>query len=148
MLRKPGDGFIYFIACEPMDAVKIGFTASNPMARLANLQTGCPAPLKLLAYVQGSIAEEQRLHSAFWTLRIQGEWFRLDGKLQDFIWYLDSEKAEADRTAFINALHDVLMQGLWYPHGNLSQDEYSETGDWEPFRDVLWNEFGPWNEGE
>jgi hypothetical protein len=140
--------YVYFIACEPMEAVKIGFTKTYPVLRLAALQTGCPARLKLLAYVPASIDEERRLHEAFAPLHIQGEWFRLEGKLQDMIFYFDGNGRQSSRETFENSLHDVLMQGLWHPDSPITQDAYSDTGDWKPFRDLLWTAFGPWEECE
>lgn len=139
-------GFVYFIACEPMSAVKIGYTRCSPYARLSALQTGCPSPLKLLAYVPATIDEEGRLHEAFAPLHIQGEWFRDDLKLRDLIQWLGDD-VKSPRQAFENALHDVLMQdGGWYPYGPVTQEEYNESGYWEPFRSLLWDCFGPWEE--
>jgi hypothetical protein len=140
-------GFVYFIACEPLEAVKIGFTKSSPLSRKASLQTGCPSPLKLLTYVPGTIEDERRLHEAFAALHIHGEWFRHEWKLQDFIFYIDPDGGQqGTREVFENALHDVLMQGHWYPFSPISQDDYNKTGDWEPFRALLWEAFGPWEE--
>lgn len=137
-------GSIYFIACLPMNAVKIGYTAAGAMNRLVAMQTGCPAPLKLYATVPGTMEEERRLHEAFQPLSIHGEWFRFEGKLHDMACYLSGN---ADRESFECALHDVLMQGLWHPHNNpMSQDDYDATGDWEPFRGLLWEKFGPWED--
>lgn len=102
-------GFIYFVACEPLQAVKIGFTKSHPHVRLRALQTGCPSRLKLLAFVEGSVDEEQQLHQAFRPLHIHGEWFRHEMKLRDFIFYLDAPSGEpARRPAFESAVADVL----------------------------------------
>jgi hypothetical protein len=127
--------------------VKIGFTRSSPHARLATLQTGSPSPLKLLDYFPGTLDDERRLHEAFKPLHIHLEWFRLECKLQDFIWYLDHEgNGPASRDQFEVALHDVLMQGTWYPYGPVSADEYYASGDWEPFRALLWETAGPWEE--
>lgn len=140
-------GFVYFILCEPMEAVKIGFSKYNPSRRLRGLQTGCPSPLKLACYFPGTMDEEKRLHIAFWPLSIRLEWFRFEGKLRDFVWYIRSEEgAQVSRDVFENALHDVLMQGLWYPDGALSEEAYLETGNWEPFRKILWLNEGPWEE--
>lgn len=73
------EGFIYFIgAGEPQPIwVKVGFTAGNPMARLKNLQTGCPLPLNLIGYVLGTVVGEQELHDVFRGERTVGEWFVL-----------------------------------------------------------------------
>lgn len=142
-------GFVYFIACEPLEAVKIGYTSGKPRARMASLQTGCPSPLKLLASVPASLDDERRLHEAFTPLCIQGEWFRNECKLRDLIHWITQhgEIVDSTRERFEAALHDVLMQnGGWYPYGPIAQDEYDQTGDWQPFRELLWEQFGPWEE--
>jgi hypothetical protein len=140
-------GYVYFILCEPMEAVKIGFTKHDPKRRLKELQTGSAGPLKLACYFAGSIDDERRLHAAFGALSIHLEWFRFEAKLRDFVYYLEPDEGlEATRRAFENALHDVLMQGLWYPDSSISEDEYLATGDWEPFRALLWSNEGPWGE--
>jgi len=139
--------YVYFIACEPLGALKIGFTKLSPSARLASLQTGCPARLKLISWVPASIDEERRLHEAFKPLHIQGEWFRFEAKLFDFAGYLSSDMPDmASRETFENALHDVLMQGTWYPDSDITQDQYLETGNWEPFHNLLWETHGPWED--
>lgn len=136
-------GNIYFIGCLPLGAVKIGFTKGSPVARLRALQTGSAAPLKMYGYFPGTMDDEKRLHEAFKPLHIHGEWFRLEGKLNDFTFYIGETK---DHGIFINALHDVLMQGLWHPSDAMDHDTYYDSGDWEPFRKVLWKHFGPWEE--
>lgn len=138
-------GRIYFVICEPLAAIKIGFTSGNPRERIKALQTGCPSPLKGVVHVPGSQDEERRLHRAFNPLHIHGEWFRFEGKLIDFVHYLRRESGSASRQRFEDALHDVLMQGIWTwddcaPEG----EDYYETGDWEPFRYLLWQKYGPW----
>lgn len=139
-------GFVYFIACEPMEAVKIGYTSSNPFSRMSSLQTGCPSPLKLLAFVPGSLDDERRLHECFQPLHIQGEWFRNELKLRDLIFWMthETESPSSTRQAFENGLHDVLMQdGGWYPYGHVTQETYSNSASWHPFHDLLEEAFGP-----
>lgn len=127
-------GQVYFIACEPMGAVKIGFTRQGVQNRQSALQTGCPAMLRLYGCFPGTIEDERKLHAAFKPLHIQGEWFRFEGKLVDMACYISET---GDREVFEGALHDVLMQGLWHPSSDLTEDEYLATGDWTPFRDLM-----------
>jgi hypothetical protein len=102
-------GFIYFIAAETLGTVKIGFSRSDPTKRLRSLQTGCPAPLKLLAYAPGSQQEEASLHEAFVPLHIHGEWFRHELKLRALISYFEpDERGLVSRTDFEQSLHDVI----------------------------------------
>ena len=82
--RGDGIGVVYFIECqephrstEDVRWVKIGHTTRDPLSRLAELQTGNPYPLSLLATVQMSLGEEKRLHKACEGSWIRGEWFAL-----------------------------------------------------------------------
>lgn len=123
-------GYIYFIAAETLGAVKIGFTRSHPIARLKGLQTGCPAPLKLLAFVPGSEEEERRLHRCFSPLRIHGEWFRLEMKLFDFIGYLDAPQQRADRRSFHSAFGDIIEADCApYPMSDDDERAYVSSAD-------------------
>lgn len=91
-------GYVYFIAPEqrPPDRVKIGFTSGNPEARLANMQTGSPERLRVLAYVQADKSLEGMLHEAFAPLRLHGEWFALDGKLLALVaWLFHQRQGES-----------------------------------------------------
>lgn len=70
-------GFVYFIGIGApyVTHVKIGFTAKDPIARMANLQTGCPFKMTMLGYVFGSTGYEQELHRVLEDDRCEGEWF-------------------------------------------------------------------------
>src|SRR5947209_19293791 len=73
-------GFIYAIGMEGTSSVKIGKTAGSVEKRLAELQTGQPFPLKLLASVQvedylGGV--ESAIHRFLEADRQRGEWFTL-----------------------------------------------------------------------
>jgi hypothetical protein len=81
-------GFIYFVRAG--DLVKIGWTAGNPWDRLRNLQTSNGARLELLATVEGTRADERKLHAAFRALRTHGEWFALSGRLAMLLYWLDA----------------------------------------------------------
>jgi hypothetical protein len=127
-------GYIYFIACLPMSACKIGFTSGPARKRLAAMQTGCPAPLKLYATVPGTIAEERLLHQAFRPLHIHGEWFRFEAKLLDIAYYLSGD---ACRDVFEAALHDVLFEGIRHQNNPAGAEEYARSGDWMPFEHIV-----------
>lgn len=66
---------IYFLQDSATLHIKIGYTANDPLARLADLQTGNPSPLILLAAVEGALADEAALHREFAAARVAGEWF-------------------------------------------------------------------------
>jgi hypothetical protein len=79
-------GFVYVLAAEDRpERVKIGF-AANVTSRIRGLQTGCPAPLRLVASVPATTADERRLHhETFPAYREHGEWFRREGDVAAWI---------------------------------------------------------------
>lgn len=68
-------GFVYCIS--DGTAVKIGRTSNHPSNRIAELQTGNPRLLKLLAFVEtdDATAAEIAMHRKFAHLNVLGEWF-------------------------------------------------------------------------
>ena len=74
-------GSIYYIGCHETKRVKIGFTHGRPIDRLAQLQTGSPTPLALMAVEGGDRDKERRLHEEFRNHRVHGEWFALSDEL-------------------------------------------------------------------
>lgn len=85
------EGIIYFIAqfsdnyyinkeafYEPI-WVKIGFTQYDPEKRLAQLQTGNPHSLLIIAYFDGWQTDEEKLHCFFKEFRspVGNEWFHI-----------------------------------------------------------------------
>jgi len=123
--------FVYFIAAGHADAVKIGFTTGNPWARVSALQTGCPTPLDLIAYVSASMDEEKEFHRAFAPLNIQGEWFSIAGKLSDFLWYLADyakpNNREITRDQLGAAIWDCCIVGMC--PSTMPEQEYNATVD-------------------
>lgn len=83
---------IYFIQDSATLYIKIGFTASEPEARKAALQTGNPSPLVLLAVMDGDKETESRLHRRFAAQRVAGEWFRPAPDL--LLWIIQCAKSE------------------------------------------------------
>ncbi len=65
------------------EAVKIGKCKGHPATRLKELQTGNSRTLQLLAWTTN--LTERQAHSALWSVRVRGEWFRLSEKLLDEI---------------------------------------------------------------
>lgn len=70
----------YLIGADGMNLVKIG-RAKNPHTRLAALQVGSPAKLKLLASALHG-QNERLLHMMFEPWRRHGEWFEKNEHLQ------------------------------------------------------------------
>lgn len=87
----PQDGirYVYFIACDDANAVKIGITR-DPQERLAALQAGCPLQLRLAALIQTepdtrqAADLEKQLHAAFRAWRIHGEWFIFADSVREY----------------------------------------------------------------
>lgn len=84
---------IYFIQCF-LGKIKIGHDGEGEdgdvWRRLAELQTGNPYPLTLLAVMPGGEKEERRLHGTFEKCRMKldgrkTEWFEPEPKLIDYI---------------------------------------------------------------
>lgn len=76
--------FVYFIEATTSGLIKIG-SASNPVGRLAALQTGSPERLRLLGTEPGGAARERELHSIFAADRSHGEWFHPSEALLNLI---------------------------------------------------------------
>jgi hypothetical protein len=121
-------GFVYFIAAELLGVVKIGFSASHPDGRLKELQTGCPARLKLLAFVEGSLSEERQLHRRFSGLCTHGEWFRFEGEVRFLINALSGCKGSSPRVLFDRALERIAAREEDY------ELDYLEMPLGNPFR--------------
>lgn len=66
------------------DAIKIGVSI-DVRARVRGLSTSSPVPIELLAAMPGGVDEERALHRRFAYLRMNGEWFRAESELLDFI---------------------------------------------------------------
>jgi predicted GIY-YIG superfamily endonuclease len=81
--------FVYFISNEDSNAIKIGI-ARNVQKRMMSLQTSSPAKLKLMKSLQVDGSEEAQkqerlLHQQFSAIRLNGEWFKADTVLLEFI---------------------------------------------------------------
>jgi len=82
---------IYFIINSGTGNIKIGYTRDNPEKRLANLQTGCDAELRILNVVDGSTEKESMLHRKFDKNRIRGEWFKPSEEMFEYILGIDKK---------------------------------------------------------
>lgn len=128
-------GFVYFITSEPDLFVKIGWALHCPERRLRELQTGCPEPLRLMAYFPGSREDERRLHDTFAELHHRGEWFYNQHKLTDLIQYLSDNypkptETGASREVFEAATWDVIITGYDFPDKpDLGEYRVSANGD-------------------
>jgi len=78
------DGYVYIIGNLDHKVCKIGF-AKRPLARLSQLQTGCPYKLVLFKEYLGNIPMEKRLHKKYEEYKLHGEWFEIRDKLKKVI---------------------------------------------------------------
>jgi hypothetical protein len=74
--------FVYAIYCPNKNEVKIGY-ATDPLKRLASLQTGTTDRLDVLLTFVGGIVEEKKLHDKLSNYRIGGEWFSYNKKVRE-----------------------------------------------------------------
>lgn len=72
---------VYFVTCREAKAVKIG-SSLEPLARLPEIQWGCPLELKLEAVLPGGFEQERAFHWRFSEHRIRGEWFRIADEIE------------------------------------------------------------------
>jgi hypothetical protein len=75
---------VYFVQAEDGGSIKIG-RSSNPVLRLASLQTSHPKKLQILATCPGDFGLEGRIHDRLSRFREHGEWFRENDALATII---------------------------------------------------------------
>lgn len=80
--RRVPESVVYFIT--DGRRVKIGVTRDLP-GRLRKLQTGNPLTLTVVKTVIGDQNEEYDLHQRFAAYRLNGEWFRREGTLANYL---------------------------------------------------------------
>ncbi len=85
------DSYVYFVQAASGGPIKIGIS-NDPLGRLAQLQTGHPGALVILAVVPGGRQLELDLHKKFAKHRIHGEWFSPTPELLEIV-------GNADKTA-------------------------------------------------
>lgn len=69
-------GFVYVLCNERgVGPFKVGFTKS-PVARVKELQTGCPFRLGMLLIIEADAVVERVIHRKLSEYRLTGEWFR------------------------------------------------------------------------
>lgn len=81
---EPPSFRVYFIENGPGGDIKIG-RSRRLHDRVADLQTGTPQLLRVLAHVNGGATMEGILRDRFRPHRIHGEWFRRNDELMSLI---------------------------------------------------------------
>lgn len=84
---------VYFVA-GVAGYVKIGFT-TDLRTRMVRIQVGHPEPVRLLAWMPGSLADERRYHVRFASLRAESEWFKLAPEIEAEIARLNKDSGRA-----------------------------------------------------
>lgn len=82
LVRDAAGGWVYFIRAG--DAVKIGHSR-DPQKRLKQLSTGSAEPLELWHRLPGDKQVERDLHKQFADERLNGEWFRVSDRIQEYV---------------------------------------------------------------
>lgn len=92
---------VYFIS--DGENVKIGYTNQSIQKRLANLQTGSPKHLKVLAVKDSwGKSEEQELHVFFKKDNVGREWFKLSEDLKRYILTINPKAFDASTFSVVN----------------------------------------------
>jgi hypothetical protein len=77
-------GFVYFVQSGTKGDIKIGYSI-NVKKRVQTLKTAMPEGIKLIGFITGDSALEKALHWKFRTLRKNGEWFKCDNDIIDYL---------------------------------------------------------------
>lgn len=80
-------GHVYVIRAKETDFVKIGYTNTSPLTRLAELQTGCPHILELESVIETTAPKtvETRIHAALKKHHYRGEWYKIPHTEKDIM---------------------------------------------------------------
>ena len=127
--------YVYFIGCQNSGSelrVKIGFTRRHPEQRLCEFQPGSPEELDVLAYVEGDMDLERRLHAAFAGCRIHNEWFIATGCLAALVWRLMRDGNGARKPT----PYDIFKLALFECAYDVVPDRVPDPNDWEFYQDT------------
>jgi hypothetical protein len=122
--------FVYVIQAAPGTPIKVG-VAKNPQARMAHLQTGNPAELRLLFVVPGAHDLEADFHHRLADSSVRGEWFAEPG-INGFLEWMDEFAAEA-----------IVNYGLTGALPQPKQDDPEPKRKRRDFRSLGWTAKGP-----
>lgn len=79
-------GNVYFARAGAFAKIGWAYDVANDVAkRLRGLQEGCPYRLELVLQIPGKVRAEREFHRLFADERVHGEWFRLSGRLAEFL---------------------------------------------------------------
>ena len=85
-VHEPIPGRVYVLHDATRGLVKIGYTAGSGEARRNAIAHASGLPeLALIAEVDGTLADERALHERFAASRIHGEWFLIEGEVNEWL---------------------------------------------------------------
>ena len=109
-----GGGLIYAIQSVDGGPIKFGVSGS-PEARLAELQTGNPAQLILIAYAAVHAQYEKLIHYHLREERLQGEWFKPTDKALAVVDSLRRQVCHPEEHSVINHIYAADLESIvWF----------------------------------
>lgn len=87
---------VYFVSADRKShPVKIGRSTTAAINdRLSSLQTGTPFRLRFMLVIEAPAFTETEIHRALSSSRLEGEWFRRNKKLLDFMAALEDDNPD------------------------------------------------------
>lgn len=82
--NRRGMGWVYFIASDFAQTVKIGWSAL-PESRVFYIDRHSATPVRLVWMFEGTLADERDLHRRFALHRLRHEWFVFHDDVKSFI---------------------------------------------------------------
>jgi hypothetical protein len=76
--------YVYFFVNMEHKVCKIG-RSNNPLKRINGVQTGCPYALTIRGFIKGDRKAEAYFHRIFSEYCSNGEWFRIEGRLEAYL---------------------------------------------------------------
>jgi len=114
---------IYFLSQGYDGPIKIGYTDNSAESRRSQCQVGNPYKLYIMAVMDGDDCEEQKIHNDFSSTRLNGEWFKPNVNLLDFIhkkalfhsdWITLLKQKIASLSHKTNNEKECLKKLIWY----------------------------------
>ncbi len=75
---------VYLIADTEKRWCKIGYSAT-PKKRISGIQTASPLKIEIISIIAGDTTDEKELHKKFKDKRLNGEWFKYDEEIINYI---------------------------------------------------------------
>lgn len=84
---------VYFLQTDHY--VKIGFS-ETPQKRISSIQVSLPTKLRVLMIIKGGRKLEKQLHKRFAHLRSNGEWFKINEEIEDYLAEMEDQDLKWD----------------------------------------------------